>query len=126
MSGGNTVGEPEGGNVALDGAEPVVGSAGGDDSPMFCSSGTAGFGTNIVLRTSRRPRSVLLRLGWAACYDFIRPRYPHNLVLTYGAQGVDHTCHSGVIILSLFLDRRISNVELELRRGIALTLAAAK
>lgn len=122
MSGGNTVGELEEGNVALDGAEPVAGSTGGGVSPMLCNSGTAGFGTNIVLRTSRRPRSVLLRLGWAACYDFIRPRFLHNLVLTYRTQGVDHTGHGGVIVFPLLLNRRVSDIEFELRCRITLAL----
>lgn len=89
---------------------------------MLCSSGTAGFGTNIVLRTSRRPRSVLFRFGCAACCVHIRPKSPQNLVLTYCTQGVDHTGHGGIIIFSFFLDWSISNVELELRCGVAFTL----
>ena len=44
-------------------------------SPMLCklcNSGAAGLGTNIVLRTSRRPRSVLDRFGAAACCKYVR------------------------------------------------------
>lgn len=122
MSGGNTVGVLGEGKVALEGAEPVAGSAGADDSPILCNSGTAGLGTNIVLRTSRRPRSVLFRLGCAACYDHIRPKYPLNLDLTYRTQGIDHTRHSSVIVFAFFLDRCISNVQLELRRRVVFGL----
>ena len=122
MSGGNTVGVLGDGKVALDGTEPVAGTAGAGDSPMLCSSGTAGLGTNIVLRTSRRPRSVLFRLGCAACYDRIRPKYPQNLDVTYRAQGVDHTGHGSIIILSFFLDWCIPDVQLELGCGVALRL----
>lgn len=125
MSGGNTVGELEAGNVALDGADPVAGSAGCGDSPMLCSSGTAGLGTKIVLRTSRRPRRVLLRLGCAACYDIIRPKYHHNMDQAYRAQGVDDTSHCSVIILSLFLNWGIPDIKLELWGGISLTLGTA-
>jgi hypothetical protein len=111
ISGGKTVGELEDGNVALEGAEPVAGSAGAGDSPMLCSSGIAeGLGTNIVLRTSRRPRRVLFRLGWAACYDDIRPKYLHSLDIAYRSQGVDHTGHRCVIVFSLFLNWRVSDV----------------
>lgn len=38
---------------------------------MLVSSGVAGFCTKIVLRTSRRPRSVLDRLAGAACWQII-------------------------------------------------------
>lgn len=100
--------------VALGGAESVAGSAGWGDSPMLCSSGTAGFGTNIVLRTSRRPRSVLFRLGGAACYDLIRPKYAQKVDYAHRAQGVDNTGHCGVIVFSLFLNWCISDVEFEL------------
>jgi len=110
MSGGNTVGVLGEGKVALEGAEPVAGNAGADDSPMICNSGTAGLGTKIVLRTSRRPRSVLFRLGWAACCDHIRPKYLHSLDIGYRSQGIDHTGHRCVIVFSLFLNRRVSDV----------------
>lgn len=50
---------------------------------------------------------------------------PRNLDVTYRTQGVDHTGHCGVIVLSLLLDRRISNVEFELRRGVILAVLGA-
>jgi hypothetical protein len=43
----------------------------GGISPMLVSSGVAGLGTNIVLRTSRRPRNVPERLGGAACCELL-------------------------------------------------------
>ena len=122
--GRNTGGVLGEGSVALDGAEPAIGRAG--DSPMLCNSGTAGLGTNIVLRTSRRPRSVLFRLGCAACYDHIRPRYSQNLDFTYCTQGVDHAGHCSVIVFAFFLNWGISDVELELGCGVALALRTGR
>jgi hypothetical protein len=55
-------------SVALVGAEPEEEAAG--PSPMLCNSGVAGLGTNIVLRTSRRPRSVDDRFGCGTCYNY--------------------------------------------------------
>jgi hypothetical protein len=124
MSGGNTVGVLGDGNVALDGAEPVAGRAG--ISPMLCISGTAGLGTNIVLRTSRRPRNVLFRLGWAACYDLIRPKSFQMLDLAYRTQGVNYACHGSIIVFSLFLDRGVSDVKFELGCGVAFALGTGK
>ena len=90
---------------------------------MLCSSdNAAGLGTKMVLRTSRRPRSVLLRLGCAACYDRIRPRYPQNMDgLAYRTQGVNDAGHGSVIVLALFLDRGVADVELELGCRVGVT-----
>jgi hypothetical protein len=41
---------------------------------MLVSSGVAGLGTKIVLRTSRRPRKVPERLGGAACCTMLEDR----------------------------------------------------
>jgi hypothetical protein len=50
-------------------SEPADGIGG--ISPMLVSSGVAGLGTKIVLRTSRRPRRVPERLGGIACYMYV-------------------------------------------------------
>jgi hypothetical protein len=55
------------GNVVAVEAEPEPAEGNGGASPMLCSSGAAGLGTKIVLRTSRRPRRVDERFGCAAC-----------------------------------------------------------
>lgn len=49
--------------------EPPEGNGGTEDSPRVVSSGVAGLGTKMVLRTSRRPRRVFERRAvGAACY----------------------------------------------------------
>lgn len=50
-------------------SDPADGTGG--ISPMLVSSGVAGLGTKIVLRTSRRPRRVPERLGGTACYIIV-------------------------------------------------------
>ena len=57
----------EAGGIAP-GSELAEGTGGTGDSPMLVNSGVAGFGTNIVFRTSLRPRRVFdRRAGGAAC-----------------------------------------------------------
>lgn len=73
------------GNVVAIDPEPADGNGGGT-SPIFCNSAAIGLGTKMVLRTSRRPRSVEARLGGAACYGHIRPHLQ---------QGGENSLHGG-------------------------------
>ena len=41
--------------------------------------------------------------------------------LAYRAQGVDDAGHGSVIVLALFLDRSVADVELELGCGVGVT-----
>jgi hypothetical protein len=91
---------------------------------MLWSSGVAGLGTNIVLRTSRRPRNVLDRLGCAACCSCLSICFPDVLGTTYSAQSVDQIGSSRISVAVFFLNRGISDVKLELRRWIALVLCS--
>lgn len=113
------------GNVVAVDAEPEPAEGNGGASPILCNSGAAGLGTKIVLRTSRRPRKVDARFGGAACCCIVRSCLPHKVGCSYRAQGVDHIRHSSVHITILFLDRRVSDIQLELRGGVTLGLRTA-
>jgi hypothetical protein len=65
------------GNVAA--VEPESPDGSGGASTILCNSGAVGLGIKIVLRTSRRPRSVDERLGGAACCSFVSANV-HNVV----------------------------------------------
>jgi hypothetical protein len=105
--------------VELDSAE-----GSGGTSAMLWSSGAVGLGTKIVLRTSRRPRRVEARFGGAACCCRLKCCYFGTVGCSYCSQSIDHIGHSSIGITILFLNRRVSDVELELRSWIALCLDA--
>ena len=104
--------------------DPADGTGGA--SPMLCISGVAGLGIKIVLRTSRRPRSVDDLLGGAACCSVLDLRLRNSLVIPYRAQSVDHVRHCGVGVSLFLLNGSISNVKLELRRRVAIGLSTAR
>jgi hypothetical protein len=110
------------GNVAA--VELDTGDGTGGISPMLWSSGAAGLGMKMVLRTSRRPLSVEARFGGAACCCCVRLTFGTHRH-TYCAKGVDQIRHGRIGIFPFFLNRCVPDIELELRRRTILRLGTA-